>query len=165
MTSITATALRQNIYQTIAQVNENCTPIAITNSKGKGAVLVGESDWAAIEETLFLNGIPGMSESLRVVVMYAVKFTKQAAKDARKLKAAGLDKKAKSLVEVLKRDPFQEAPAYEALVGNLSGLYSRRINLQHRLVYQVYAEPFDEEGVHYQGIVKVVRMWTHYEGL
>lgn len=52
MTSITATALRQNIYQTIAQVNENCTPIAITNSKGKGAVLVGESDWAAIEETL-----------------------------------------------------------------------------------------------------------------
>lgn len=97
--------------------------------------------------------------------MYAVKFTKQAAKDARKLKAAGLDKKAKSLVEVLKRDPFQEAPAYEALVGNLSGLYSRRINLQHRLVYQVYAEPFDEEGVLYQGIVKVVRMWTHYEGL
>ena len=65
MTSITATALRLNIYQTIAQVNENCTPIAITNSKGKGAVLVGESDWAAIEETLFLNGIPGMSESLR----------------------------------------------------------------------------------------------------
>ena len=97
--------------------------------------------------------------------MYAVKFTKQAAKDARKLKAAGLDKKAKALVEVLKRDPFQEAPAYEALVGNLSGLYSRRINLQHRLVYPVYAEPFDEEGVHYQGIVKVVRMWTHYEGL
>ena len=166
MTSITATALRQNIYQTIAQVNENCTPIAITNSKGKGAVLVGESDWAAIEETLFLNGIPGMSESLRAGKEEKPEwFTKQAAKDARKLKAAGLDKKAKALVEVLKRDPFQEAPAYEALVGNLSGLYSRRINLQHRLVYQVYAEPFDEEGVHYQGIVKVVRMWTHYEGL
>ena len=65
MTSITATALRQNIYRTIAQVNENCTPIAITNSKGKGAVLIGESDWAAIEETLFLDSIPGMSESLR----------------------------------------------------------------------------------------------------
>ncbi|MEI3229866.1 MAG: Txe/YoeB family addiction module toxin [Gordonibacter pamelaeae] len=97
--------------------------------------------------------------------MYAVKFTKQAAKDARKLKAAGLDKKAKALVEVLKRDPFQEAPAYEALVGNLSGLYSRRINLQHRLVYQVYAEPFDEGGKEFQGTVKVVRMWTHYEGL
>ncbi len=65
MTSITATALRQNIYQTIAQVNANCAPIAITNSKGKGAVLVGEDEWAAIEETLFLNSSPGMAESLQ----------------------------------------------------------------------------------------------------
>ena len=97
--------------------------------------------------------------------MYAVKFTKQAAKDAKKLKAAGLDKKAKALVEVLKNDPFQEAPAYETLVGNLSGLYSRRINLQHRLVYQVYAEPLAEGGEEFDGTVKVVRMWTHYEGL
>lgn len=97
--------------------------------------------------------------------MYAVKFTKQAAKDAKKLKAAGLDKKAKALVEVLKNDPFQEAPAYETLVGNLSGLYSRRINLQHRLVYQVYAEPFAEGGKEFDGTVKVVRMWTHCEGL
>lgn len=64
MTSITATALRQNIYQTIARVNEDCTPLAITNSKGKGAVLIGEDDWAAIEETLYLMGIPGMAESL-----------------------------------------------------------------------------------------------------
>lgn len=65
MTSITATALRQNIYQTIAQVNANCAPVAITNSKGKGAVLVGEDEWAAIEETLYLAGMPGMSESLQ----------------------------------------------------------------------------------------------------
>ena len=65
MTSITATALRQNIYQTIAQVNASSTPIAITNSKGKGAVLVGEDDWAAIEETLYLSSIPGMNEVLR----------------------------------------------------------------------------------------------------
>ena len=64
MTSITATALRQNIYQTIAQVNADCEPILITNSKGKGAVLVGEDEWAAIEETLYLSGIPGMVESL-----------------------------------------------------------------------------------------------------
>ncbi len=64
MTSITATALRQDIYKTIARVNEDGTPIAITNSKGKGAVLVGEDDWAAIEETLYLAGIPEMSESL-----------------------------------------------------------------------------------------------------
>lgn len=64
MTSITATNLRQNLYQTIAQVNSESKPIAITNNKGKGAVLIGEDDWAAIEETLYLASIPGMSESL-----------------------------------------------------------------------------------------------------
>lgn len=65
VTSITATALRQNLYQTIAKVNASCTPIAVTNSKGKGAVLVGEDEWAAIEETLYLSSIPGMSASLQ----------------------------------------------------------------------------------------------------
>lgn len=64
MTSITATNLRKDIYRTIAQVNESCAPIMITSSKSKGAVLVGEDDWAAIEETLYLMGIPGMTESL-----------------------------------------------------------------------------------------------------
>lgn len=65
MTSISATALRQNLYQTIAQVNEESKPISITNSKGKGAVLIGEDDWAAIEETLYLASVPGMVESLQ----------------------------------------------------------------------------------------------------
>lgn len=64
MTSISATALRKNLYNIIAQVNENCIPVAITNTRGKGAVLVGEDEWAAIEETLYLMGIPGMAESL-----------------------------------------------------------------------------------------------------
>lgn len=64
MTSITATAARKNIYQLIAQVNENCSPVSITSGNGKGAVLVGEDDWASIEETLFLMGVPGMTESL-----------------------------------------------------------------------------------------------------
>lgn len=64
MTSISATAFRQDLYRTINRVNEESTPIAITNSKGKGAVLVGEDDWAAIEETLYLLGIPGMPEIL-----------------------------------------------------------------------------------------------------
>ena len=64
MGSITATAARKDLYNLIAGVNENCAPISITNSKGKGAVLVGEDDWAAIEETLHLNDIPGMAESL-----------------------------------------------------------------------------------------------------
>lgn len=64
MDSISATAARKGLYKLIASVNENSAPVAITNNKGKGAVLVGEDDWAAIEETLYLNGIPGMSSSL-----------------------------------------------------------------------------------------------------
>lgn len=64
MTSISVTALRKDIYNVIAEINESCTPIAITNTRGKGAVLVGEDEWAAIEETLYLMGIPGMAESL-----------------------------------------------------------------------------------------------------
>lgn len=64
MTSISATALRQDIYNIISRVNEDCTPISITNTRGKGAVLVGEDDWAAIEETLYLMSVPGMADSL-----------------------------------------------------------------------------------------------------
>lgn len=64
MTSISATALRKDLYNIIAQANESCTPVAITNTRGKGAVLVGEDEWAAIEETLHLMGVPGMAESL-----------------------------------------------------------------------------------------------------
>ena len=64
MTSISATALRKDLYNIIAQANESCTPVAITNTRGKGAVLVGEDEWAAIEETLYLMGVPGMAESL-----------------------------------------------------------------------------------------------------
>ena len=64
MTSVTATAARKDIYNLIARVNEDCKPVAITNSKGKGAVLVGEDDWSAIEETLYILGAPGMAEKL-----------------------------------------------------------------------------------------------------
>lgn len=97
--------------------------------------------------------------------MWKVVFTKQAAKDAKRLKGAGLEGKAKALVEVVREHPFKKPPSYEGLVGSLSGLYSRRINLQHRFVYEVVDAPFDEDGIEYEGIVKVVRMWTHYEGL
>lgn len=97
--------------------------------------------------------------------MWNVVFTKQAAKDAKKLKAAGLDKKAKDLVEILKQNPFATPPAYKALVGNLAGLYSRRISLQHRLVYQVLQQSEEADGREVEGTVKVIRMWTHYEGL
>lgn len=95
--------------------------------------------------------------------MYSVKFTKQAAKDAKRLKSAGLDKKAKELVAVIGGDPFSYPPAFESLVGNLQGMYSRRINRQHRLVYEVIEGAYEEDGTSYEGIVKVLSMWTHYE--
>jgi len=90
-------------------------------------------------------------------------YEKQAVKDIRNLKSAGLDKKAKELIEIIRNNPFQTPPSYEALVGNLQGFYSRRINIQHRLVYQVYRESVMIDGVEYDGTIKIVRMWTHYE--
>lgn len=91
--------------------------------------------------------------------------SKQAAKDAKDLKAAGLEGKAKRLVEVVRADPFGTPPSYEGLVGSFAGLYSRRVNIQHRLVYSVDATPVDLDGASYEGTVKVLRLWTHYEGV
>jgi Txe/YoeB family toxin of toxin-antitoxin system len=80
-------------------------------------------------------------------------FTKQAQKDAKKLTGAGLKAKAEKLIEIIKENPFQKPPPYEKLVGDLSGAFSRRINIQHRLIYQVYEK---------EHTVKVIRLWTHY---
>ncbi|KKU18984.1 MAG: Addiction module toxin, Txe/YoeB family [Candidatus Saccharibacteria bacterium GW2011_GWA2_46_10] len=87
-------------------------------------------------------------------MMWTVVFTKQAQKDAKKLSSAGLKPKAEHLLEILKKNPVETPPPYEKLVGDLDGAYSRRINIQHRLVYQILKE---------EKIVKVLRMWTHYE--
>jgi Txe/YoeB family toxin of toxin-antitoxin system len=87
-------------------------------------------------------------------VSWRVVFTKQAQKDAKKLSASGLKPKAEKLLGVLAENPYQTPPPYEKLVGDLAGTYSRRINIQHRLVYQVLEEI---------RTVKVLRMWTHYE--
>lgn len=95
--------------------------------------------------------------------MYKIVYYKKAIKDIEKIKGAKLDKKAKVLIDIIRENPYQNPPPYEELLGNLQGLYSRRINVQHRLVYQVYAEPFVENGIEYEGTVKIVRMWTHYE--
>lgn len=98
--------------------------------------------------------------------MYLVTFSKQADKDKRLLKSVGLDKKAKELLNILTVNPFQNPPPYEQLIGNLAGHYSRRINLQHRLVYCMEENDChvkDENGNDYDGIVYVKRMWTHYE--
>lgn len=97
--------------------------------------------------------------------MWLVVFTEQAQKDAKQLKAAGLAGKAKALVAAVREDPFKVPPRYEALVGNLSGLYSRRISLQHRFVYEVIKEEIERDGALYEGAVKVVRMWTQYDGV
>jgi toxin YoeB len=87
-------------------------------------------------------------------VSWQLVFTKQAQKDAKKLTSAGLKRKAEDLLKILGQNPFQTPPSYEKLVGDLSGAYSRRINKQHRLVYQVYEDV---------RVVKVIRMWTHNE--
>ncbi len=86
--------------------------------------------------------------------MWRVVFSKQAATDAKKLFASGLKAKAQSLIKVLTEDPFATPPRYERLVGDLAGMYSRRINIQHRLVYEVFEE---------ERTVRVLCMWTHYE--
>jgi len=87
-------------------------------------------------------------------VNWKIVFTKQAQKDARKLATVGLKPKAEQLLQVLQTDPLQSPPPFEKLVGDLAGAYSRRINIQHRLVYQVLKN---------ERVVKVIRMWTHYE--
>jgi toxin YoeB len=90
----------------------------------------------------------------RQVVSWEVVFAKHALKDAKKLATSGLKPKAQELLAVLAQDPFQNPPPYEKLVGDLAGAYSRRINIQHRLVYEVFAS---------EKTVRVLRMWTHYE--
>ena len=86
--------------------------------------------------------------------MWQLYYTKQAQKDARKLASSGLKNKAQELLTIIEQDPYQNPPPYEKLVGDLSGAYSRRINIQHRLVYQVLEK---------EKSVKVLRLWSHYE--
>ena len=88
------------------------------------------------------------------LVRWTLVYTRQAQKDAKKLDSAGLKDKALELLEIVERDSFQTPPPFEKLVGDLSGAYSRRINVQHRLVYQVLPK---------EKIVKVIRLWTHYK--
>ena len=87
------------------------------------------------------------------MVEYKILYSKLALKDAKKLTSANLDKKAKELIKIIKKDPFQNPPPYEKLVGNLNGSYSRRINIQHRLVYEVREE---------DKVIRISRMWSHY---
>ena len=88
------------------------------------------------------------------MVDWQLLYSNQAQKDAKKISRSGLRRKTEMLLEILKKNPYQQPPPFEKLVGDLEGAYSRRINIQHRLVYQVLA---------HQKIVKILRMWTHYE--
>jgi toxin YoeB len=88
------------------------------------------------------------------VVSWEIVFAKQALKDAKKLAASGLKPKAQEVLTVLANNPFQNPPPFEKLVGDLAGAYSRRINIQHRVVYEIFSE---------ERTVRVLRMWTHYE--
>ena len=86
--------------------------------------------------------------------MYKIVYTKKAVKDIAKLKSAKLDEKARPLIELVRKDPFQTPPPYEKLLGDLSGAYSRRINVKHRFVYEVLEK---------DKIIKILSMWTHYD--
>lgn len=86
--------------------------------------------------------------------MWEIYYTKQAKKDAKKLASVGLKKKAQNLLNIIQENPYQNPPPYEKLVGDLEGAYSRRINIQHRIVYQILEN---------ENSVKVLRLWTHYE--
>ncbi|MGZ8227513.1 MAG: Txe/YoeB family addiction module toxin [Methylococcaceae bacterium] len=88
------------------------------------------------------------------MVNWEIVYARQAFKDAKKLAASGLKQKAQVILAILANDPFQNPPPYEKLVGDLAGAYSRRINIQHRVVYEVFVK---------EKIVRVLRMWTHYE--
>lgn len=88
------------------------------------------------------------------MVEYKILYSKLALKDAKKLTSANLDKKVKELIEIIRKDPFQKPPPYEKLVGNLNGSYSRRINIQHRLIYEVRED---------DRVIRISRMWSHYE--
>ncbi len=88
------------------------------------------------------------------MVSWQVVFTKQALTDAKKINSAGLKDKAENIINLLQNNPYQNPPSFEKLVGDLTGAFSRRINIQHRMVYQIYEK---------EKTVKVIRMWTHYE--
>ncbi|MFZ1320615.1 MAG: Txe/YoeB family addiction module toxin [Ignavibacteria bacterium] len=88
------------------------------------------------------------------MVKWKLVFTKQALKDSKKIKSSGLKEKVESILKILEENPFENNPSFEKLTGDLTGAYSRRINIQHRVIYQVYKK---------EKTVKIIRMWTHYE--
>jgi Txe/YoeB family toxin of toxin-antitoxin system len=166
MTALTATEARGRLYPLLEDVVESHEPIQIAGER-QSAVLVSEGDWRAIQDTLFLESIPGMRTSivkgLKTPATTCAKdldwwagdwSTAQARKDAKKRASSGLKPQAARLLAVLAENPYQTPPPFENLVGDPAGACSRSINIQHRFVYQVL------DGAK---TVKVIRMWTYSE--
>lgn len=137
MQTLTASEARANLYRIMDVTAESHQPFIISG-KRTNAVSLSAEDWGAIQETLNLLSVPGMRESVKAGM------SEPLAKSA----------KALELLAVLAANPFQNPPPYEKGVGDLAGAYSRRINIEHRLVYEVFVE---------LKTVRVLRMWTHYE--
>ena len=147
---LTASQARANISQLLDKAATTHEPVPITG-KCHNAVFVSEDDWMAIQETLSLLSISGMKESNKAGMekpigklcdgsrlrKWRLLFTKQAKKDTEKLKNTPLQPHSSKLLTILRKNPFQNPPPYEKLVGDLSGVCSRRTNIQHRLVYQI----------------------------
>ena len=147
MPTLTATEARSKLYRLIDETASSHEPIVIKGKRGS-AVLISEDDWRSIQETLFLLNIPGMRDSIREGLATPIDECSE------ELSAAGLRSKAEKLLDILRENPYQTSPPFEKLIGDLSGAYSRRISIQHRIVYEI----IDDEKT-----VKVIRMWTHYE--
>ena len=130
MSTINITNARANLYQLVSDVNVGFNPITIVNNKLRCFLMQKSGNF------------------------YVIKFSKMALKDKVKLKNSGLDKTAKNILLLMSSDPFCYPPSYEKLYGNLRGLYSRRINRQHRIVYEV--DEVNKE-------IHIIRMWTHYD--
>ena len=130
MLNTNITNFRKNIFSLLEQTIKYNEPVNISTKAGN-AVIISEEDYNGLMET-----------------------TKKAAEDIPQLKAAKLDKKAKALIEVIRENPYQTPPPYEKLMGDLQGAYSRRINIKHRLVYEVLEK---------EQTVKIISLWTHYE--
>jgi toxin YoeB len=166
MPKVSLTEAQSKLSELIDSAYQSQEPIVISGQNQDG-VLISEDVWRGIQETIYLLSIPKMGESIREglstslsncsgirLVKWRLVYTKQAQKDAKKVFSSNLKSKILDLLEVVENNPFQNPPPYEKLVGDLDGAYSRRINIQHRLVYEVIEE---------EQIIKIIRMWTHYE--
>lgn len=179
MNAMNVTKAGANLFKIMALVNDNSQPLTLTNSKGKKCSTCRTKwlechsgnnvfEFSSRHDRIINKGKKYPFSRLsfrrwsRVVKMYLIKYDKQSTKDIKNLKSAKLDGKAKSLIEILWKNPLE--PPYEELVGNLAGLYSIRINIQHRLVYEIFDEEVTVGDVKYEGTVKIIRMWTPHWG-